>query len=72
MRHSGSLSILHQSGTGRKAKLKDIPSDIIKELVKKHSRNLKRVTAKLTENYALRIPINTLRYHIKKVEIHMI
>lgn len=68
----GSLGILHKFGTGRKAKPKDILSKIIEELVKKHSRNLKGVIPELTENYALRISINILQRHMKKVKIHVV
>ena len=54
----GCVGILHKSGTGRKAKLKDISLAVVEELVKKHPRNLKRVIAELLENYALKISMN--------------
>jgi len=53
----GCVGILHKSGTGRKAKLKDIPSEIIEELVKKYPRNLKGLFAELMEIYSLKISI---------------
>jgi len=62
----GCIGILHKSGTGRKAKLKDIALEVIEELVKKHPRNLKGVIAELMENYALTISIRTLHRYIKK------
>jgi transposase len=62
----GSLGILHKSGTGRKAKLRDISSAIIEELVKQYPRNLKAVIAELMEHHALQISIKTLQRHIKK------
>ena len=65
------LVILHKSGTGRKAKLKDIPLEVIEDLVKKHPRNLNGVIAELIENYSLTISIRTLHRYIKKVEFHM-
>ena len=67
----GCVGILHKSGTGRRAKLKDIPLAVIEELVKKHPRNLKGVIAELMENYFLTILIRTLLRYIKKVEIHL-
>jgi len=67
----GCIGILHKPGTGRKAKLKDIPLEVIEELVKKHPRNLNGVIAELSENYSLTISIRTLHRYIKKVELHM-
>jgi transposase len=67
----GCVGILHKSGTGRKAKLKDISSEIIEELVKKYPRNLKGVIAELMENYSLKISIKTLHRYIKKAKIYM-
>ena len=67
----GCVGILHKSGTGRKAKLKDIPPAVIEELVKTYPRNLKAVIAVLIENYALTISIKTLSRYIKKVKIHL-
>lgn len=67
----GCIGILHKPGTGRKAKLKDIPLEVIEELVKKHPRNLNGVLAELIENYSLTISIRTLHRYIKKVELHM-
>ena len=67
----GCIGILHKSGTGRKAKLKDVPLAVMEELVKKHPRNLKGVLAELLENYALTISIRTLHRYIKKVEIYL-
>jgi len=62
----GCIGILHKPGTGRKAKLKDIPLEVIEELVKKHPRNLNGVIAELIENYSLTISIRTLHRYIKK------
>jgi transposase len=67
----GCIGILHKPCTGRKAKLKDIPLEVIEELVKKHPRNLNGVIAELIENYSLTISIRTLHRYIKKVELHM-
>lgn len=67
----GCVGILHKSGTGRKAKLKDIPLEVIEELVKKYPRSLKGVIAELIENYSLTISIRTLNRYIKKAKIHM-
>ncbi len=67
----GCIGILHKSGTGRKAKLKDIPLEVIEELVKKHPRNLKGVIAELIDNYSLTISVRTLHRYIKKVKLHM-
>ena len=67
----GCVGILHKPGTGRKAKLKDIPLEVIEELIKTHPRNLKGVIAELMESYSLKISIKTLQRYIKKVEIHM-
>lgn len=67
----GCVGILHKSGTGRKAKLKDFSSEIIEGLVKKYPRNLKGVIAELMENYSLKISIKTLQRYIKKAKIYM-
>lgn len=62
----GSIGILHKSGTGRKAKLRNISSTAIEELVKKHPRSLKAVIAELFVRYNVQISIKTLQRHIKK------
>jgi transposase len=65
----GCVGILHKSGTGRKAKLKDIAWEVIEDLVKKHPLNLKPVLAELLEKYALSLSLKTLQRHIKKVHL---
>lgn len=67
----GCIGILHKSGTGRKAKLRDISSTVIEELVKKYPRNLKAVIAELFITYNVKISVKTLQRHIKKVKFHM-
>lgn len=62
----GCIGILHKSGTGRKAKLKDISNTVITDLVKKYPRNLKAVVAELFTTYRVRISVKTLQRHIKK------
>jgi hypothetical protein len=57
----GCITILYKSGISRKAKLKDISSEIIEELVKKYPRNLKIVIVKLMENYSLKISNKSLQ-----------
>jgi hypothetical protein len=67
----GCLGILHKSGTGRKAKLKDISTTTIEEIVKKYPRNLKGAIAELFEAHHVKISVKTLQRHIKKTKLYM-
>ena len=67
----GCIGILHKSGTGRKAKLKDISLATIEPIIKKYSRNLKGAVAELFAVHAVKISVKTLQRHIKKTQFYM-
>jgi transposase len=67
----GCLGILHKSGTGRKAKLKDISATTIEEIIKKYPRNLKGAIAELFETHHVKISVKTLQRYIKKTKLYM-
>lgn len=67
----GCLGILHKSGSGRKAKLKDISDATLEMLIKKYPRNLKGAVAELFTIHHVKISIKTLQRHIKKTKFHM-
>jgi transposase len=68
---SGCVGILHKSGTGRKAKLKELSSSIIEDIVKKYPRNLKGAIAELFASHHVEISVKTLQRHIKKTKFYM-
>jgi transposase len=67
----GCAGILHKSGTGRKAKLKDISVQIIENIVKSHARSLKGAVAEIFSNHGVKISVKTLERYIKKNKIHL-
>jgi transposase len=62
---AGANGLIHKTGTGRKAKLRDISVDVIKELVLGSPRNLKPVIVKLREIYQVEVSIKTLQRFLK-------
>ncbi len=64
---NGCIGILHKPDIGRKAKLKDISSEIIEDIVKKYPRNLKGVIAERCAIHHVEISVKTLQRHLKKL-----
>jgi transposase len=61
----GAGGLVHKSGTGRKAKLRNIPAETIKAMVMEYPRNLKPVLAKLKEEYHVEVSKKTLQRFLK-------
>lgn len=61
----GVAGLIHKTGTGRKAKLRNISADIIKEMVSESPRNLKPVLVKLKDNHNVEVSKKTLQRFLK-------
>ena len=59
-RQQGPAGLIHKGGTGRKAKLRNISPQLIKEMVDHSPQNLKPVLSRLQEEQQVRVIMNAL------------
>ena len=63
---NGQAGLCRTAGQGRKPKLGDIGTDIIRKLVEKHPNQLKKVVSELDRKFGIEVSARTLIRFIKK------